>query len=71
MTKYVWFFCSLFTLAIGGLLFWQYQFFNEQVQTLQEAKCQYEEHVAILKQVIADTLVNGEPLSVPERVVNH
>ena len=67
MTKYVWFFCSVCTLAIGGLLFWQYQFFNEQVQTLQEAKCQYEEHVTILKQVIADTLVNGDPLSVPDQ----
>jgi len=67
MTKHIWLICSFCTLGIAGILFWQYRFFNEQVQTLQEAKSKYEEHIAVLKQVIADTLINGEPLSVPDK----
>lgn len=67
MTKHIWLVCSFCTLVIGGMLFWQYRFFNEQVQALQEAKSKYEEHIAVLKQVIADTLINGEPLSVPDK----
>ena len=45
MTKQIWLVCSFCTLGIAVLLFWQYRFFNEQVQILQEAKNKYEEHI--------------------------
>jgi len=71
MIKQIWGVFCVLTFTIAVLLFWQYRFLTQQVQILQEAKEKYEEHVAVLKQVIADTIVNGSlknaQLSVPEK----
>ncbi len=67
MIKQLWIVCCLCTVVIAGLLWWQYQFFMEQVQTLQEAKNKYEEHIVVLKQVIADVVVHGDPFSASDK----
>jgi len=67
MVKQIWVVCCLLTFFIAGILFWQYRFFTQQIQILYEAKSKYEEHIAVLKQVIADTLVKGEPFVVPDK----
>lgn len=67
MMKQIWVVCCLLTFIIAGALFWQYHFFVQQIQVLQETKNKYEEHVAVLKQVIVDTLVKGEPFAVPDK----
>jgi murein DD-endopeptidase MepM/ murein hydrolase activator NlpD len=56
----IWLFLCALIVIIGGFLLWSYVYFRAQVNELMLLRDHCQEHVEVLKRVIADVLVNGK-----------